>query len=117
MLVNMGRIMKQLVLGFPGRTAFLNIERNRSFTYQEMLQLYNRVSNFLSNRFLLNQGDFYATILDNDNMGLFHPWLLKCEVGAVWIDIPESVKEQLAQIDHALPRLVFFGKAPLRVTS
>lgn len=107
MLVNMGRVMQQLVLRHSERIALVNIERGRRFSYSQMHELSNRTGNFLASRFGLGQGDFYATILDNDNMGLFHPWMLKSPVGAAWIDIRESFREQLAQIDHALPKLVF----------
>ena len=107
MYVNMGRIFQQTAVQFAARPAVLNIERNRSFTYAQMHTLSNRLSNVLKHNFGLGQGDFYATILANDNMSLFHPWMLKSPVGAAWIDVNESVKEQLAQIDYVQPRLVF----------
>ena len=107
MLVNMGRVIRQNTLRFQSLPALLNIERGRSFTYAQMHDLSNRLSNALQSRFKLGAGDFYATILENDNMALFHPWMLKCPVGAAWIDARESLPEQLSQIDHAQPRLVF----------
>jgi fatty-acyl-CoA synthase len=60
--------------------------------------------------FGLGAGDFYATILENDNMALFHPWMLKCPVGAAWIDARESALEQMAQVEHAAPKVVFLEK-------
>jgi acyl-CoA synthetase (AMP-forming)/AMP-acid ligase II len=107
MLVNMGRIFRQNVLRFADRPAVINIERDRHFTYARMHDLTNRLSNVLKHRFGLKQGDFYATILHNDNMALFHPWMLKSPVGAVWIDVRDSVSEQISRIDYVKPKLVF----------
>ncbi|RJX32527.1 MAG: long-chain fatty acid--CoA ligase [Desulfarculus sp.] len=107
MLVNMGRVFRQHVQRFPERAALVNVERGRRFTYAQMHLLSNQVSNLLAGRFGLGEGDFYATILENDNMGLFHPWMLKCPVGAVWIDIREFLGQKLVQLDYVQPRLVF----------
>ena len=107
MLVNMGRIFRQTTLRHADRPAVINVERGRSFTYRQMHELSNRLANTLAGRFGLGEGDFYAAILDNDNMALFHPWMLKSPVGAVWIDARESLSEQLNQIDHVGPRLAF----------
>jgi len=107
MLVNMGRVFKQTALRYADHMAVINIERERRFTYARMHELTNRLSNVLKHRFGLKQGDFYATILDNDNMALFHPWMLKSPVGAVWIDVRDSVGEQISRINHVKPKLVF----------
>jgi fatty-acyl-CoA synthase len=107
MLANMGRIMRQISLLHGDRTALINMERGRRFTYRQMHDLSNRVSNFLRDHFSLGEGDFYATLLANEHMGLFHPWMLKSPVGAAWIDVRESTAEQLDQIDRAAPGLVF----------
>ncbi len=107
MLVNMGRIIRQTALRHSERPALINIERGRRFTYRQMHDLSNRVSNLLAGRFGLGEGDVYAAILENDNMGLFHPWLFKSPVTTCWIDIRESTSEQLNQIDYVAPRLVF----------
>lgn len=107
MIVNMGRVFKQIALRFPDRTALVNLERDRRFSYREMLELSNRMCALLKHKFGVSEGDFYATILENDNMGLFHPWMLRCSATAVWIDIRESLEEQLKQIDYVQPRLVF----------
>ena len=107
MYVNMGRIFQQTALQFAAGSAVMNVERDRCFTYAQMHALTNRLSNALKHGFGLGQGDFYATILDNDNMSLFHPWMLKSPVGAAWIDVNESVSEQVTQIDYVQPKLVF----------
>ena len=107
MLVNMGRIFQQNALRFAENPAVINVERKRRFTYARMHELTNRVCNLLKNRFGLGRGDFYATILHNDNMALFHPWMLKSPVGAVWIDVRDSISEQIIRLNHVKPRLAF----------
>ena len=73
MLVNMGRIFQQNALRFAEKPAVINVERKRRFTYARMHELTNRVCNLLKHRFGLGRGDFYATILHNDNMACFTP--------------------------------------------
>lgn len=107
MLVNMGRIIQQFAQRYADLPAVINVERERRFTYARMHEITNRLSNVLKHRFSLKQGDFYATILDNDNMALFHPWMLKSPVGAVWIDVRDSVSEQISRLKHVKPKLVF----------
>ena len=107
MLVNMGRVFQQFAQRYADLPAVINVERERRFTYARMHEITNRLSNVLKHRFSLKQGDFYATILDNDNMALFHPWMLKCPVGAVWIDVRDSISEQVSRLNHVKPKLVF----------
>ena len=83
MLVNMGRVFKQNVLRYGSRTALVNVERGRRFSFAELHLLSNQMSNLLTGRFGLGEGDFYALILENDNVGLFHPWMLKCPLKVV----------------------------------
>ena len=113
MMINMGRILQQTALRFADYPAVVNVERGRRFTYARMHELTNRLSNALKHRFGLGRGDFYATIVDNDNMALFHPWMLKCPVGAVWIDVRDSTEAQLHQIDHVQPKIVFLEERML----
>ena len=89
MFINMGRVFKQTALRFADNPAVINIERGRRFTYARMHELTNRLSHALKHRFL------------------FHPWMLKSPVGAAWIDVRDSVGEQLSRINHAGPKLVF----------
>ena len=107
MYVNMSRIFRQIALHYADLPAVVNVERDRQFSYSRMHELTNRLSNTLKHRFGLGQGDFYTTILDNDNMALFYPWMLKSPVGAVWIDVRDSVADQLGRIDYVKPKLVF----------
>jgi len=103
----MGRIFQQTALRFADHSAVINVERERRFSYARMHEITNRLSNVLKHRFGLKQGDFYATILNNDNMALFHPWMLKSPVGAVWIDVRDSIGEQISRINHVEPKLLF----------
>ncbi|MFC1885207.1 AMP-binding protein, partial [Thermodesulfobacteriota bacterium] len=107
MLTNMGRLMGQTAARYADRPALINLERDRSYTYLEMHRLSNRISHVLCNRFKLEPGRFYATLLDNDNMGFFHPWMFKCPAGAVWMDVRENPAGLLGQIDIADPRVLF----------
>ena len=107
MLLNMGRILHQIALCFSDRSALINMERRRQFTYKEMNGISNRICHLLEHKFGLCAGDVYVTILENDNMGFFHPWMLKSPAAAAWIDIREPLAEKLKQIDHVQPRLVF----------
>jgi acyl-CoA synthetase (AMP-forming)/AMP-acid ligase II len=110
MLVNMGRVFRQIALGFPDRPALINTERKRRFSFRQMLDLSGRICRFLHHFFGLSKGHVYANILENDNMALFHPWMLRSPATAAWIDIRESTEAQVSQIDHVQPRLVFIEK-------
>jgi len=107
MLVNMSRIFKQMALRFSDRTALVNVERNRRYTYRHMHDLTNRICHLIEDRFGLGEGDVFATLLENDNLSFFHPWLTKSTATAVWLDMRSSREEQLYQIDHVRPRLIF----------
>ena len=107
MLVNMGRVFRQTTLQYANLPAVINVERGRQFSYARMHELSNRLSNALKQRFGMGPADFYATILENDNMALFHPWMLKSPVGALWIDVRDSVGEQISRLNHVKPGLVF----------
>jgi acyl-CoA synthetase (AMP-forming)/AMP-acid ligase II len=107
MLTNMGRLIGQTAARYADRLALINIERGRSYTYQQMHRLSNRISRVVCERFALGSGRLYATLLDNDNIGFFHPWMFKCPAGAIWLDVRENTDVLLEQIDIAQPHLVF----------
>ena len=111
MLVNMGRVFKQTTDRFPDRPALINVERHRRYTYRQMHRLTNKICHMLTGRFGLSKGDRYVTILENDHMGLFHPWMFKSDCTAVWLDVRESPAVILSQIDHVAPRVVFIEAA------
>jgi fatty-acyl-CoA synthase len=105
--VNMGRLLRQTALRFSADLALINTERNRRFTYMEMHRLSNRISHIVTDGFGLAPGQCYTTLLENDHLGFFHPWMFKCPVTAAWLDVRESTRELLRQIDHAEARLIF----------
>ncbi|BEQ14769.1 hypothetical protein FAK_18350 [Desulfoferula mesophila] len=61
----------------------------------------------LEGKFGLKQGDCYAILLENDNMGIFHLWMAKAQATALWLGIMDSVKEHLHQIDWVGARVMF----------
>ncbi len=107
MLMNVGRVFRDIAIHYGDRPALINIERDRRFTYGALRDISNRVCNFLKRRFHMKGGDFYATVLENDNMGLFHPWMLKSPVGGVWIDVRESLNDVIERIGYTEPKVVF----------
>lgn len=107
MLANMAMLIGQTARRYAGRTALINVERNRQYTYEEMDRLSNRMSRVVTERFGLGNGQLYATLLENDHVGLFHPWMFKCPAGAIWLDVRENPRTLIEQIDMAGPRLVF----------
>jgi fatty-acyl-CoA synthase len=107
MLANMGMLIGQTARHYAERTALINVERNRKYTYAEMHRLSNRMSHVICQRFGLSTGQFYATLLENDHVGFFHPWMFKCPAGAVWLDVRENPRALYDQIDMAQARLIF----------
>jgi fatty-acyl-CoA synthase len=107
MLTNMGRIIGQTAARYASRLALINVERGRRYTYQQMHRLSNRISRVVCERFGLGSGQFYATLLDNDNISFFHPWMFKCPAGAIWLDVRENYEVLLEQIDIVHPHLIF----------
>lgn len=107
MIINMGRVLKQTALRFSERTALVNVERDRRVTFWQLHQLTNKVSNMLSNKFGLGEGDVYATLLENANLSLLHYWMTKASSTPLWLGIRDSLEEHLYQIDHVKPRVIF----------
>jgi len=107
MLINMSRMSQQIALRFLDRTGLVNVERNRRFTFWQLHVLTNKLCNSIKDKFGLSEGDVYATLLENDNMGLFHFWMTKSPVTALWLDIRDSLEEHLNHIDYIQPRLIF----------
>jgi len=107
MLVNLGRVIAQNARQYEERPAVVNLERDRRFSYRQMHRLTNRMSHMLTSGFGLGEGDVYANILENDHVAFFHPWMFKCPVTGAWVDIRESLLEQLKQIDYVRPKVVF----------
>lgn len=107
MLVNVNRLMKQTALRYWDSPALYNMERDRRLSFGQLYELTNQVCHVLEHKFGLKHGDSYATILDNDNMGLLHFWMTKAKATAVWLGIRESQQEHFHQIDWTDARVVF----------
>jgi acyl-CoA synthetase (AMP-forming)/AMP-acid ligase II len=57
MLANMGMLIGQTARRYAGRTALINVERNRRYTYDEMHRLSNRMSHVVCEGFGLGAPD------------------------------------------------------------
>ncbi len=107
MILNMGRLFRQIALRYSNETAIINVERDRKFTFLELHQLTNRVCNMLRDKFAMGEGDVYATLLENDNMSFLHVWMAKSLSTALWLGVRDSFDEHFTQIDYVKPRLIF----------
>ena len=107
MILNLGRIIRETVLRYADYPAVINMERNRSFTFRQLHELTNKVSNLLTGRFGMKENSIYATILENDHMALLGMWLLKTPCTALWLGIRDSINEHLYQIDYVKPAIIF----------
>jgi len=114
MKIDFSRQMLQVARRYGEREALVNIERGRRLTFMELHLLTNRISKMMTERLGLKRGDTYFTILDNDNMGLLHLWVLyKGEPAAAWGNFRDSFEEHLWQIDWVEPKVVFLETALL----
>lgn len=113
MKVNFGRLMLQQANAFGDKTAVVNIERDRSFTFREIHLLTNKICNMMKNQFGLMAGDVFACLLENDNMSLFSHWMWKSEASAVWLNYRDSINEHLYQIDYVSPKIAFIEREVL----
>ena len=111
MLINATRLLKQTARRYWDSPALYNVERKRRFSFGQLHQLTNRICHVLEGGFGLGEGDCYATLLENDNMGLFHLWMAKAKATALWLGTRDAKQEHLHQIDWADARLVFLEQA------
>ncbi|MCB2189949.1 MAG: AMP-binding protein [Deltaproteobacteria bacterium] len=99
--------MKLTALRYWDAPALYNVERERGFSFGELHELTNRICHLLEGKFHLGEGDCYATLLENDNIGIFHLWMAKAKPTALWLGIRDSKKEHLHQIDWAEAKVIF----------
>ena len=106
MLVNMGRIFQQTALRSCRYPAVINVEQSRHSSSPDA-RTDQRTGHVLKQRYGLRQGNFSATILDDDDVALSSPLgsLKESRSGAVRIDVRDSVGEQTSRIDHVAPKL------------
>ena len=110
MKVNFGRQLLQVARQFSDRTALVNVEKERSFSYMDLHLLTNKICNVLTERFHLQLGDVYGNLLENDNNSLFGFWTLKSLPSAMWFNYRDSFEEHLYQIDYLNPKILFVEK-------
>jgi fatty-acyl-CoA synthase len=110
MKVNFSRQLLQVARQFSGKTALVNVEKDRSFTYMELHLLTNKICNVMKDRFDLKMGDVYGNLLENDNNSLFGFWALKSLPSGMWFNYRDSFEEHIYQIDYLSPKIVFVEK-------
>lgn len=113
MKVNFGRLLFNQVQQFQDKTALVNIERNRSFTFKELHTITNKVCNMMKNQFDMGFGDVYVNLLENDNNSLLSHWLWKGAATGAWLNYRDSFDEHIYQIDYVKPKIVFIENAVL----
>jgi len=110
MILNPGRILKQTALRYANETALVNCERDRRFTFKELHELTNKVCNMLVEEFKLGEGDRFAVLVENDNLGLLYLTMLKSASTSLWLGIMDSIGEHLYEIDYVKPTVIFIEK-------
>lgn len=108
MKVDFSRWSLDAAARFAKREALVNVERDRRYTHMELHRLTNRIATMIKSRLGLATGDFYLTILDNDNMSLLtFGTLAKSDVKAGWCNFRDTFDEHIWQIDWIEPKVVF----------
>jgi fatty-acyl-CoA synthase len=114
MKINFSNHMQALADKFGDREALVNVERNRRYSFQELHRLTNRITNMMSDKLALGEGDCFLNILDNDNMALLHfPTIFKGAATGVFTNYRDSLDEHSWQLDYARPKVVFVENALL----
>lgn len=113
MKVNFGKMLFNQVQQCGDKTALVNIERNRRFTFKELHAITNKVCNMMKNQFDMGVGDVYVNLLENDNNSLLSHWLWKGEATGAWLNYRDSLDEHLYQIDYVNPKIIFVENAIL----
>jgi fatty-acyl-CoA synthase len=113
MKVNFGKLLFNQVQQLGDKTALVNIERNRSYTFKELHSITNKVCNMMKNQFDMGFGDVYVNLLENDNNSLLSHWLWKGAATGAWLNYRDSVDEHIYQIDYVNPKIVFVENAVL----
>lgn len=112
--INFGRQIEQICRQFRDKEALVNTERNRRLTFMELHRLSNRIANMIKEKLGLGRGDVYLTLLENDNMSIFHQWtLFKGEAAALWCNCRDSFEEHLWEIDLIQPKVIFIENGML----
>ena len=122
MNVNFSRICEGLAESFGDREAFVNVERNRRFTFREYHLVTNRIANVLRTDLGLTTGDRYVCILNNDNLSLLH-WVTaaKAEATCCHANARDGLSTHISQLKTVEAKVVLIEQdllethyAPLR---
>ena len=113
MKVNFGKLLFNQVQQCGDKTALVNIERNRSYTFKELHSITNQVCNMMKNQFDMGFGDVYVNLLENDNNSLLSHWLWKGEATGAWLNYRDAFDEHIYQVDYVNPKIVFVENAVL----
>lgn len=108
MKVNFSRIMQGLAESFGDSEAFVNVERDRRYTFRDYHLVTNRIANALRHGLGLGSGDRYACILKNDNLSLMH-WVTaaKGEATCCHGNYRDSLPTHLSQLKTVAAKVVF----------
>jgi fatty-acyl-CoA synthase len=122
MNVKFSRICEGLAESFGDREAFVNVERDRRFTFLEYHLVTNRIANVLRTDLGLSVGDRYVCILKNDNLSLLH-WVTaaKAEPTCCHANYRDSLSTHISQLKNVDAKVAFLEQdllethyAPLR---
>ncbi|MCY1206836.1 2-succinylbenzoate--CoA ligase [compost metagenome] len=108
MKMDFSRVMGLMATRFRGAKAVVNVERERSFTFDEYHLMTNRVANVMRGPLGLGKGDVAIAMVDNDNLTLLHfPTVFKQEATVAFSNFRDSHAEHLWQVDLVKAKVAF----------
>lgn len=108
MRTNFSVVSERLCDSFGARTAIVNVERGRSYTFSELHSLTNRIVNAMTHELKVRRGDLWFNILNNDNLSLLHYFTaLKGQAPGCYTNLHDSADQHRWQIDLLKPKIVF----------
>jgi len=106
--MNFSRIMRLMTLRFRQHQAIVNVERKRSYTFEQYHLLTNRIADALRSQLGVGCGDKFLLILENDNLSLMmFPTVFKQEGTVVFSNLRDAPEEHIRQIEMIKPKVVF----------
>jgi len=111
MRINFGTLFSLIATKHDDRTAVINVERERRYSYAEFHRLTNQVARMMRQRLGLAKNDRFMVITNNDNSTLLHfQTILKGDATAVFANIRDSLDVHKWQIEHTSPKVVFLER-------
>lgn len=108
MKMDFSRVMGLMAVRFRDIKAVVNVERDRSFTFEEYHRLTNQVANVMRGPLGLGKGDVAIAMVDNDSLTLLHfPTVFKQEATIAFSNFRDSHAEHLWQVDLVKAKVVF----------